>query len=84
MGYPSTVFTNHITVKYTFKGRKLSDRLARWYLTIEEFALQFKFVLGRANVAVDALSENVSIVAVTPVPNFSLYERDGEQRKHVV
>ncbi len=38
-GYPVTVFTDHTAVTELFrsKERNLSGRLARWYLTIQEF-----------------------------------------------
>ncbi len=45
-GYPVTVFTDHAAVPELFrsKGRNLSGRLARWYLTIQEFHPTFKYV----------------------------------------
>ncbi len=37
LGYPVIVFTHHAPVTQLFKGRNLTGRLARWYLTIQEF-----------------------------------------------
>ncbi len=34
LGYPITVFMDHAAVTELFKGRDLTGRLARWYLTI--------------------------------------------------
>ncbi len=35
MGYKITVYTDHSPITEIFKGRNLSGRLARWYLTIQ-------------------------------------------------
>ncbi len=35
LGYPITLFTDHAAVTELFKGRNLTGRLARWYLTIQ-------------------------------------------------
>ncbi len=40
-GYPITVFTQHAAVTELFKGKNLIGRLARWYLTIQEFNRTF-------------------------------------------
>ncbi len=44
LGYPITVFTDHAPVTELFKGRNLTGRLARWYLTIQEFGPTFKYL----------------------------------------
>ncbi len=36
-GYPITVDTDHSTVKQLFSGKNLTDRLARWHLTVRQF-----------------------------------------------
>ncbi len=55
LGYPITVFTDHAPVTEVFKGRNLTGRLARWYLTTQEIGPTFKYLPGRANVVADSL-----------------------------
>ncbi len=47
LGYPITVFTDHAAVTELFKGKNLTGRLARWYLTIQEFNPTFRYLPGR-------------------------------------
>ncbi len=50
LSYPVTLFPDHAAVIEIFKYRNLTDRLERWYLTIQEFNPTFKYLPGRANV----------------------------------
>ena len=86
LGYPITVFTDHAPVTDLFKGRNLTGRLARWYLTIQEFNPTFRFLPDRANRVADCLSRNVPIASVTAekhvIDNFSFADLAEAQRKH--
>ncbi len=53
LGYPITVYTDLAAVTELFKGKNLTGRLARWYLTVQEFAPSFKYLLGRSNVVAE-------------------------------
>jgi hypothetical protein len=53
LGYKIIVHTYHKKITY---AQKTSDRVMRWRLLIEEFGPEFKYIQGKHNLIVDALS----------------------------
>jgi hypothetical protein len=55
LGYhcPIIVFTDH--KKNTFNGLKVSDRVLRWLLLLEEYGVTFEYLPGKRNSVADAL-----------------------------
>ncbi len=67
-GYPITVYTDHTAVSQLFHGKNLTRRLARWYLTIQQFEPTLRIV--KANTVADALSRNIPVSVVNEIANF--------------
>lgn len=65
------MYTDHLTVNPLFKVKNLSGCLARWYLTIQEFNLTFKYLPGKAKSVADVLSRHIPVTAIPSVFNFS-------------
>ena len=55
-GYPTTVYTKHITVTQLFQGKNFTGCLDRWYITLQELKPVIKCLPGKANVVADMLS----------------------------
>ena len=59
MGCEITVLTDHKPLLELFNKPGLSPKRSRWWLTIQDFSPEFKYVQGKLNVVADALSRNI-------------------------
>ncbi len=85
MGYKTTVYSDHSPITEIFKGRNLSGRLARWYLTIQTYNPEIRYTKLSSNVVADSLSRNIHVGAVTftsPMTTFNLDDLSNAQREH--
>ncbi len=60
LGYQVHVLTDHYAVTEMFKGKNLTGKYARWYLTVQEYNPKFSHIPGRINKVADALSRHIS------------------------
>jgi hypothetical protein len=56
IGNKCQIFTDHKSLKYIFTQKDLNLRQRRWLDLIKDYDLDIQYHLGKANVAVDALS----------------------------
>jgi hypothetical protein len=54
LGYPIIVYKEH--TNSTFNGLKVSNCVLCWCLFLEEYLLQFDYLLGKKNAIVDVVS----------------------------
>ncbi len=82
-GYHNTycLYRLYIAVSQIFQCKDITRRLARWYLTVQQFEPTLKYMPGKANAAADGLSCNIAVAAVNEIANFSISELHIAQRK---
>ncbi len=85
MGYKIVVYMDHAAITDLFKGKNLHGRLVRWFLTIQAYNPEMKYITGKTNVVADALSRNILIGAITDsevVRNFTSPHPHSAQQDH--
>ncbi len=60
LGYKIRVWTYHTAIQNLFKHKNLRGRLARWFVTLQNYEVNFEYIPGKKNTAADALSRNIT------------------------
>ncbi len=60
LGYKIRVWTDHTAIQSLFKHKNLRGRLARWFVTLQNYEISFEYIPGKRNTAADALSRNIA------------------------
>ena len=75
-GYSITILTDHQPLLYLFNKKDISGRLARWFLTLQQYQPEFSYIKGKMNAAADALSRSIFTGVLQCVDAISLLEHD--------
>ncbi len=59
LGYKIRVWTDHTAVQNLFKHKNLRGRLSRWFVTLQNYEINFEYIPGNKNTAADTLSRNI-------------------------
>ncbi len=59
LGYKIRVWTDHTAIQNLFKHKDLGGRLERWFVTLQNYEINFEYIPGKKNKTVDALSRNI-------------------------
>ncbi len=67
LGYKIRVWTDHTAIQNRFKHKNLRGRLARWFVTLQNYEVNFEYIPGKKNTAADALFRNITSQEVNSV-----------------
>jgi hypothetical protein len=67
VGARFVVKSDHNSLKYLLEQKDLNERQQKWVRKIQAYDFDIKFVKGKNNVVVDALSRRPSILAITRI-----------------
>ncbi len=59
LGYKIRVWIDHTAIQNLFKHKNLRGRLARWFVTLQNYEVNFEYIPEKKNTAADALSRNI-------------------------
>ncbi len=61
------MWTDHTAIQNLFKHKNLRGRLARWFVTLQNYEINLQYIPGKKNTAADALSRNIASQEVNSV-----------------
>lgn len=73
LGRKFTIMTNHSGLKYLFEQPKLNARKFRWMTTFSKLGVGIKYIKGKENMVVDALSKRIHVNHVTNMISYKSY-----------
>ncbi len=59
LGCKIRLWTDHMAIQNLFKQKNLRGRLARWFVTLQNYNVTFEYIPGKKNTAADAPSRNI-------------------------
>ncbi len=75
-GYEINVKTDHAAVGELFDAKSLTGKLARWALTIQDYAPRFSHVPGAVNNVADSLARYIGAVTVDDELSLTTHDAD--------
>jgi hypothetical protein len=77
LGRIFVLMTDHCGLRHLFDQSKCNDRKAKWMALFSEFDFKIKYIKGKGNRVVDALSRSIKMIHLVVV---STYETDVRER----
>ena len=68
--------SDHSGLRYLFGQPNMNARQARWLTILNEFDFEIKFIKGKDNKVVDALSKRVQVNHISTMSSYETYLKE--------